>query len=284
MVLSEQVSVDGRQYAQYEPGQPVVALPFYWAGRAAAAFFPSGAHAYIVRFFVSLFGAFVTAATVATLYRLVGALGYGERIAVALALLYGLATFAWPYARTFYAEPLTTLALLAAFFWLRVGTEGLKREGMRGGRGGGQEVLPSSPHPLIPSSLLSSGVVAGLALVVKPHAALVLPGLGLYLLGRTLAGADWPTRLRNAARAVVPWGVGFLVGLVPLMVVGAAIYGGPLRTGYSAGRLEGLALPFMTGLYGMVLSSGRASSGTRRRSCWRCSARGPSSASIAPRR
>jgi hypothetical protein len=122
VVLSEQRAGAGRRYAQYEPGQAFAALPFYAAGRALAIVFPADKGAYIVRFIIALFNAIVTAATVALLYRLVGALGYGERAALGLALLYGLATYAWPYARTFFAEPLATLCLLAAFYGVRVGT------------------------------------------------------------------------------------------------------------------------------------------------------------------
>jgi hypothetical protein len=53
------------------------------------------------------------------------------------------------------------------------------------------------------------------------------------------------------------WGSGFLIAIVPLLLVNAAIYGGPFTTGYSAGRLTGLALPFSTGLIGMTVSSGK---------------------------
>ena len=255
VVLSEQVRADGRSYAQYEPGQSLVAIPFYLAGRAAASLFPPGAEAYIIRFFVSLFGAFVTAATVALFYRLVGALGYGERIALGLAALYGLATFAWPYARTFYAEPLATLCLLATFYGLQRGTARLAD--LRGNTVARPAATPTRvpAHVLIP--LFLAGLAAGAALLVKPHAALVLPGLGLYLLGRTPTGAGWPTRLRLATQTAATWMAGFGIAIVPLLLINAAIYGGPFQTGYSAGRLSGLALPFMTGFTGMTVSSGK---------------------------
>src|SRR5690348_8201599 len=133
LVLSEQPT-NGRQYAQYEPGQSFAAVPFYLLGRAVAPLFPPDARAYILRFFVGMLGALVTAATVALLYRLVGALGYGEGVALGLAAIYGTATFAWPFARTFFAEPLTTLCLLAAFYLTRQGTraEGGRRKAEEG--------------------------------------------------------------------------------------------------------------------------------------------------------
>lgn len=252
VVLSEQQATDGRRRAQYEPGQAFAALPFYLAGRATATLFPLGARPYIVRFFISLFGAFVTAATVALFYRLVGALGYGERVSLGLAALYGLATFAWPYARTFFAEPLAVLCLVAAFYGLRRGTSYFAPVAADNATPPTAKVARMTSIPL-----LLSGVAAGAALLVKPHAALVLPGLGLYLLGRTLVGADWSRRLRRAAPPVLAWGAGCGVAVVPLLLINSALYGGPLHTGYSAGRLTGLALPFMTGLVGMTVSSGK---------------------------
>lgn len=255
VVLSEQVRADGRSYAQYEPGQSLVAIPFYLAGRTVARLFPPGVNAYIIRFFISLFSAFVTAATVALFYRLVGALGYGERVALGLAALYGLATFAWPYARTFYAEPLATLCLLATFYGLQRGTARVAE--WWGGAASARTTLSARTPARALLPLFLAGLAAGTALLVKPHAALVLPALGLYLLGRTPTGAGWPTRLRLAAQTAATWMAGFGIAIVPLLLINAAIYGGPFMTGYSAGRLSGLALPFMTGFTGMTISSGK---------------------------
>ena len=56
---------DGPLYAQYTPGQPLAAVPLYLAGKVLATRFPPDASIYILRFCVSLLGAFVTAATVA---------------------------------------------------------------------------------------------------------------------------------------------------------------------------------------------------------------------------
>lgn len=173
LVLSEQ-GADGPAYSQYAPGQPVAAIPLYLVGRVIAPRFPPDRQPAILRGAVVALGAFVTAATVALLYLLAGALGYRERVAVGLAALYGLATLAWPYARTFYAEPLTALGPLAAFYALRRGTEA-----------GGV------------SWLVAGGLAAGAALLVKPHAALALPWLGLYLLGRGWHGATRGERWRR---------------------------------------------------------------------------------------
>ena len=71
---------------------------------------------------VSLVGSFVTAAMVALLYRLTRLLGYSGRVALALAVIYGLATTAWPQSRTFFAEPLTAFLLVLSLYGIRRGT------------------------------------------------------------------------------------------------------------------------------------------------------------------
>jgi hypothetical protein len=235
LVTSEQ-RTGGALYSQYEPGQSLAAIPFYLLGKALSPLFPAFAAPTVIRFAVSLFGALVAAATVVLLYRLGLALGYHERTALVGAAVYGLATTAWPYARTFYAEPLTALCLLAAFHAIRRGTEQAGAYGW----------------------LAWGGVVAGLALFVKPHAALVLPFLGLYLLGRVAGTPPWSvTTLRRLLPPALVWGLATIVASLPLLIGNAIMYGGPLRTGYSAGRLEGLAYPFFTGLYGLLLSPGK---------------------------
>src|SRR5437763_7411269 len=66
----------GGLYAQYPPGQPLAAVPFYLLGRAVAAAFPGDSRGYLTRLCVALFGPVVPALTAALLYRLAAALGY----------------------------------------------------------------------------------------------------------------------------------------------------------------------------------------------------------------
>ena len=168
---------DGPLYAQYTPGQPLAAVPLYLAGKTLATRFPPEASVYILRFCVSLLGAFVTAATVALLYRLARRLDYGGGAALTLAAIYGLATTAWPHGRTFFAEPLTALCALAAFAAIRRGTTG----GM--------------PHWLLPA-----GIAAAASVAVKPQTVLIMPGLGLYLLLAAFDRAGIPPSLPAPAQ------------------------------------------------------------------------------------
>ncbi|HEX5503299.1 MAG TPA: phospholipid carrier-dependent glycosyltransferase [Thermomicrobiales bacterium] len=269
---------DGRLYAQYAPGQSLLAVPLYLAGRALAPEFPAEQRDYVTRFAVSLFNPLVTAATVALLYLLARALGYGRRAALGLAAIYGLATGAWPHGRTFFAEPLTALCLLAAFY----------------------AMVRSGASRRAPGWLVASGAAAAGAVAVKPQAAIALPVLGLYLLGTAALGAgdgesrwdghaiaprtqdsglrtQWvrdramlspssgllspessvlsPSIARRLVAAALPWAAGLLLIALPYALYNAALYGSPLRTGYGTDRL--FTTPFLTGLAGLTISSGK---------------------------
>src|SRR4051794_19195130 len=67
-----------------------------------------------------LWNGFVTAATAILLWYTTLKLGYDDRVGAALALIFGLATIAWPYANMFFGEPLSAFSLLACFCCLRL--------------------------------------------------------------------------------------------------------------------------------------------------------------------
>ena len=105
-------------FTSYEPGQPLLAIPFYLAGSQLASFFPLESHTYVTRLVATLFGAVVSAATVARLYQCGRVLGQVAGAATFMAITCAVGTLAWPYARTFYREPLVALALLSAVYAL----------------------------------------------------------------------------------------------------------------------------------------------------------------------
>ena len=118
LVLSPVSPEPGSAYSIFPPGQSIAALPLFLVGRLVAPVFPEDQRGYVLRFFVALFNPLVTALAVALLYRLGRLLGYRGGGALALAAIYGLATTAWAQGRTFFAEPLTALLLVAAFYGL----------------------------------------------------------------------------------------------------------------------------------------------------------------------
>ena len=89
-----------------EPGQSVLAVPLYLLARRAPGVSNIAA--------VMLFNVFVTAATGALLYLLVREMGYTPLIGALTTLAWGVGTTAWPYARSFFREPLVGLLWLAA--------------------------------------------------------------------------------------------------------------------------------------------------------------------------
>jgi hypothetical protein len=84
-----------------------------------------------------LFNILVTAFTAVVLFYYGIALGYQDRTALGVALLFGLATIAWPYSRLFFREPLWALLVLVAAYALE-----------RCRRGVNLAFRPSPPTPL----------------------------------------------------------------------------------------------------------------------------------------
>jgi hypothetical protein len=281
-IIGTQRDAGGALYAQYTPGQSLVALPLYLLGKVVARFFPADQEGYVTRYCVSLLNAFVTAATVALLYRLARGLRYGAPAALALALIYAVASGAWPHGRTFFAEPLTALLLLLSFALsetaVRESAVGSRQsaEGNESAVGSRQsaaretaiELRAGEQQPradLLPTAdcrlptLFFSGLAALGAVVVKPQGAIALPILGLFLVRRVWArdAGDGRARLWRVVRAVVAWGLGLALVALPFALYNNAVYGGPLSTGYGAGAPDVFRTPFLTGLYGLTLSSGK---------------------------
>jgi hypothetical protein len=262
---------DGHEYAVTGPVQSILALPLFFIGDKLRSLFPHDADGYVARFCVAMFGAFVTAATVALLYRFARELGYGGGASLGLAAIYGLATTAWPHGRTFFAEPLMGLCLLLVFYgiWRGTGAEGGRRKAeLR------PEVAEDSGQPQVkfrvPRSafrvqssgwLIVSGVAVVAAVGTKPQAAIALPPLGLYFLWRAAApgwGAgrftlDW----RGLVSASVAWGMGMALAMLPFGYYNYRLYGSPFRTGYSGLPTSIFSTPILEGLGGLLFSSGK---------------------------
>jgi hypothetical protein len=93
-----------------EPLQSLLATPLYWLA------VHSDRLGNIQ--FVMLFNVLITAVTASVLYALLLDLDHPPRRAALAALIYGLATIAWPYSRGFFREPLLSLLLTTAAYSL----------------------------------------------------------------------------------------------------------------------------------------------------------------------
>ncbi|MFM7213672.1 MAG: ArnT family glycosyltransferase [Verrucomicrobiota bacterium] len=104
---------DGRVYSIYGIGKPLANVPAYVLGRSVSGFLPGTRKDAGIHFFVSQVNPLVSAAAVAALFLMCVALGFTEGESVFLALLYGFASIALPYAKDDMSEPLATFLVTA---------------------------------------------------------------------------------------------------------------------------------------------------------------------------
>lgn len=233
---------DGGRYSPYGVLPSLLAAPLHLLGSLVA---PAGPPAdYATRFAVTALNAPLTAATAALLAWWAMQLGAPGAWATALALLYGLTTLAWPYARTFFSEPLAALLILLA-----------------AERADAARRLPAGA-PARQRAFFLSGLAGGLLLPTRIAAGVALPVIGLYALWvawRGWAGAaPAPGRQRPSfVRPVAAWAGGLLPGAALLAWYNLARFGTPVASGYaSEGSL--FTTPLLEGLYGLLFSPGKS--------------------------
>ncbi|MCP4167015.1 MAG: hypothetical protein GY759_14160 [Chloroflexi bacterium] len=174
-----------------------------------------------------LVNALITIATALLLWAIAPRLGYSEKLGAALAVIFGLATLAWPYATHLFGEPLSALALTTALWaLLRFRQEG-------GGR-----------------SLLWVGLALGISVATSAAYALLLPVFGIYWL--------WAERQRGVK---IPQFSHWLALAAPLALTALFLlwynnlrFGHPLDSGYHFEAGEGFNGPLLAGLYGLLIS------------------------------
>ena len=244
--------LDGLLYSRKGAGLPLALLPLTWLGLRVPGWGPVGASL--------LFNAIVTALTAVLLLGYVQQLGFSHRTGLLVALLFGLATPAWPYAKSLFSDPFSGFLLLAAAAAL------LKTRSLLAGR-------PPSAGRL---ALLSYPFLAGLCLawnVATRYAeARFVPLYGLLLL--YYLWSAWPVLLAGPQSAaagpprpfrllVSPafWAI-LLAFALPLLLAGLALvafnlfrYGHPFDTGYLPN--ETFSGMLWQGLLGQLLSPGR---------------------------
>lgn len=176
------------QTTDVEPAQPLLSVPLYWLAYHIP--WVGNIHA------LMLFSPIVTALTGVLLFIYALTLGYTERTAVVGALLFGLATIAWPYTQTYFREPLTMLNLFAAAYllerWRRAFAAGERRHWRY--LGGGT-------------------LLVVLALLSKEAALLALPALALIAYPGTVAVRARRRQIIAALVALAAIAVVFVLGL-----------------------------------------------------------------------
>jgi hypothetical protein len=99
---------DGELYSRKGLGMTLLAVPLVWL----AALWPVVGLAHTAL----LLNPLLTAWTGGLLFRTGRRLGWGRRTAVAVALIFGLGTLAWPYTQTLFSDPVCGFGLFAAFY------------------------------------------------------------------------------------------------------------------------------------------------------------------------
>lgn len=196
---------------------------------------------------VSLLNAGVTALTGLFIFMFLWRLGYAAPVSAATALIFGLATIAFVYAKYLFSEPLAgLLLLLAAYMLLAYRQEG----GLR--------------HVVI------AGLAAGFAVLARANNLFLLPVFGLYLLWvaseRISESADqrqaqngwhlqaWSSFIHHPSSLINPVAAFLLSLAIPgaiLLSYNAARSGNPLQTGYD---LTLFTPNILLGLYKLLFS------------------------------
>ncbi len=172
------LTTEGEMVPNYEPAQMVLAIPFYLWGRALDAPLQG----------VMFFGAVVAAATVALVYLCLLELGFGRRASALSALVYGIATIAWAYSKTFFRDPLALLMYLVAIYALL-------------------RYRPPAPRGWKWPAL--AGLALGVAIVTKDVAVAIIPSLLLLAFAY-----EWQRPGTRGARLKA-----LTAALVPLMAI-----------------------------------------------------------------
>jgi hypothetical protein len=229
---------DGRSVSPYGILPSLAALPFFALGALLAGGASVEVYEYLTRFTVSLLNAPVTAATGAVLFSCVVSLGYGRQAAWLAAGAFGVASLAWPYARTFFSEPLAGFLLILA-------VERAYSASMRHDR----------------RALLISGVATGLLVATRLAALVAVPFLMLYVAAATVsclaASRGMAERFRGMAAHLGLWSLGLVPGVALVIGYNLARFGSPLTSGYGD-ETSAFTTPLLTGLTGLLLSPGKS--------------------------
>lgn len=272
----------GEEYSQYGVGQPILAVPFYLAGKALIDSFslqtwtrlyglpdpapgttamPEEIFDVATRFGVSWFNIAVGALTAPLLCLLLIRLtGHAPASALA-AILYALGSLAWAHSRPFYSESLAVFFMLLAWWALA--------------KAAGPHATAHFPDPALRVHIsdyadtggprrsaaglilwcLVAGAATGYAFLVRMDSVLMYPGTAFLLLGPIRRAAA------SAGRTAAAWLAFCLPALACLAVfltLNVLHFGGPFEVGYSD-QPEGVqfSTPVLAGLYGFLFSAGK---------------------------
>jgi hypothetical protein len=219
------LGLDGNLYSKKGTAIPLLALPLFGLGKL----WPGIGAVQTALLLIPL----ISAATAYVFYRVARRLDFAPGTAILGALAWGMATPAWPYARTLFSEPVAALGLCLALY----------------------AVISARRFPQRAARwLLVAG--GGLALVIlarQANAVVVLP-FGVYWLYLLWEGRATfrPARLFTQGIAL---GLPLMLALLLMMTQSYAYFGRIL--GHPLDPVEGFTTSLLVGLVGLLVSPGK---------------------------
>ena len=234
-------------YSKYDPGLPLIGVPFYaagnWIGRI------NHAHRTHLAAIAMLTIPALAAATATTgLAALSAPLTHSTRRALTVALVAGLATPLWPYARTLFAESLLACALTCSV--LLIGRTARLTPGPSGPASPPQRRGVADPvrdGGEADRRVFLAGILFGIGLLTRAALAVYAPALVLLIVRFSPP--------RRALRHLITFGVGTLPFVLGLLWHNNLRFGDPLRFGYAG---EGFSTLPWTGIAGLLVGPGKS--------------------------
>ena len=213
-----EIALDDESYAKYGYGMSLFAAPLY----ALAFYLPFDLGLTQTTLLTSSLGIALTGALVCLAAR---RLQFSRGVSISAALLFGLSTPAWVYAKQFWSEPYSLFTLFAAFYFM-----------MR---------FRAENHA---HDAGIAGIALGLAVATRVTNAALVPLFLWY-------GFAHAWRDVRARHGVVWFALALTCFAVSIAWYDWARYGNPLATGYRAD--EKFDNPIGLGLYGLLFSPGK---------------------------
>lgn len=217
-------AADGEVYSKYGYGTSLLSAPLY----ALALLVPNSGLMQVTL----LAPAIATALTAALLYLAARLLKISPLVSVLLALLFGLATPAWVYAKEFWSEPFAALTLFTAFYFLLCYRDTAATR-----------------------DALFAGILLGLALTVRTTNILFVPVYLWYGFIRFDARARLNFLSKLHRRSLIAFLVPVSLLLVSIFIYNYIRFQNPLTTGYRAD--EDFSNNILLGMYGLLFSPGK---------------------------
>lgn len=218
---------DGHCYGKYDPGLALTSLPLYLVGRLLSGPASVDYEALsLPRLIVGTLNQLVTAATCAVLYLIASYLSASRRQAVEFTFLFGLTTLAWPYALTYFSQPLVGLLLVTAVY----------------------QLIAYSHNKF---ALFIAGLALGWACITRFDALPLVFVITIY--------ASYKLRESSKSRPslliqILPLIAPILLAIFTYLVLNEVRSGSLLQMGYTG---EGWTGNLWQGAYGLLLSPGR---------------------------